>query len=346
MLALRPLPDKIRQLVIPILDVAAPAKSADRANAHKYVLGNITRMGKVAAGFDAAFIDSSELHSAFRLPAAVHPLSAAASALADAGARVIPVTGLHRDAAHHEVVLDIHKVHPQEQLCLRLDATDVSTATRTYNRVRDFLATAAVTTEQAYLLLDLQCLHGCDDKAVVALVTRLLKLVKNSTWAGIIVGGYGVPDQLATALSTNEQTYLPRIEQSAFREVAAHNWGSPLWFADYTIVSPAVVELDWRLIRKVMTPRALYALDESWFVVRGGAFSSHQDGYRQYYAIADEIVALDEFSGEDYSAGDKYIWERAQREGTPGSPASWITAGVNHHITFTAGAHEGFNSYA
>lgn len=341
MLALRPLPDEIRQLMIPIFDVAAPSKSADRAKAHKYVLGNITRMGKVAAGFDAAFIDSSELDVAFRLPGAVHPLSAAAAALDDAGTQVIPVTGLHRDEAHHEAVSEIRKLHPQGQLCLRLDATDVSTASLTHKKVIGFLATAAATTEQAYLLLDMQCLYGQDNKTVVALLTRLLKLVQGRTWAGIIVGGYGFPDQMTTALPTNEQTYLARIEQRVFREVAAHDWGSPLWFADYTVVSPAVVELDWKLIRKVMTPRALYTLDESWFVVRGGAFSSHKDGYGQYYTIADEIVALDEFSREDYCAGDKYICERAQRaDGKPGSPASWITACVNHHITFTARSHE------
>jgi hypothetical protein len=333
--------------MIPIFDVAAPSKSADRAKDYKYVLSNITRMGKVAAGFDAAFIDSSELHSAFHLPGAVHPLSAAATALADTGARVIPVTGLHRDAAHHEAAVETRKLHPQGHLCLRLDATDVSTASLTHKGVVGFLATAGITTEQTYLLLDLQCLYGQDDKTVVALVTRLLKLVKDKTWAGIIVGGYGFPDQLSTALSTNEQTYLPRIEQRAFHELAIHDWESPLWFADYTVVSPAVVELDWNLIHRVTTPRALYTLDESWFVVRGGAFASHKDGHGQYYAIADEIVALEEFSGEGYSAGDKYIWERAQRAvGKPGSPASWITACVNHHVTFTAKAHEGSNSYA
>jgi hypothetical protein len=345
MLALRPLPDEVRQLMIPIFDVAAPGKNADRAKAHKYVLGNITRMGKVAAGFDVVFIDSSELDSVFRLPGAVHPLSAAAAALTDAGARVIPVTGLHRDTVHNKVVLETRKLHPQRELCLRLDATDVSTASLTHKGVLSFLGAAGIATEQTYLLLDLQCLYGQDGKTVVAIVTRLLKLLKDKKWAGIIVGGYGIPDQLATALSTNAQGYLPRIEQSVFRELAAHGWESPLWFADYTVVPPSVVELDWKLIRKVMTPRALYALDESWFVVRGGAFSSHQDGYGQYYAIADEIIALDEFSGEDYSAGDKYIWERAQRVGgKPGSPASWITACVNHHITFTARAHEGSNS--
>jgi hypothetical protein len=88
-----------------------------------------------------------------------------------------------------------------------------------------------------------------------------------------------------------------------------------------------------------MSPKALYTLDEEWFVVRGAAFSSHPDEYEQYYSIADEIVALDEYCGPDYSYGDRYIFDRSKRTETPGSPGSWITACVNHHLTFTADAH-------
>ena len=148
-----------------------------------------------------------------------------------------------------------------------------------------------------------------------------------------------MPDQLSMAVSTNNQTYLKRIEQDIFYAVAAYKMGTPIWFADYTILPPSVVELDWRLIRKVMTPKALYTLEDSWFVVRGSAFSSHPDGYNQYYSIAEEIVALDEYCGQEYSYGDKYIWDCSQRAGSAGSPASWITACVNHHVAFTANAH-------
>jgi hypothetical protein len=85
---------------------------------------------------------------------------------------------------------------------------------------------------------------------------------------------------------------------------------------------------------------ALYALEDVWFVVRGGAFSSHPDEYEQYFSMADEIVALDEFCGADFSYGDQYISDRHKREGTPGSPGSWTTACVNHHVSFTADAHQ------
>jgi len=341
MLALRSLSSQVRQLVTPILDVAAPTKTADQAAGQKYVRNNITRMGKAAVGFSSVFVDSSELDPDFRLLNGVHPLTAAAAGLSDAGVRVIPVTGLHRDVAHHAVAADIRKLHPDQLLCLRLDATDVSTSTLTHKAIVSYLKACAVDTTQAYLLVDLQCLYDQDAKAQAALVTRLFNLLDDNTWAGVLVGGYGFPDQLATALSTSEQTYLPRVEQNVFAEVAGGKWHSPLWFSDYTVVSPAVVELDWKLIRKVMTPKALYTLDYFWFVVRGGAFSSHADGYAQYYAMAEEIVSLEEFCGEDYSAGDRYIWERAQHKGSPGSPASWITACVNRHVTFTAKAHAG-----
>ena len=88
-----------------------------------------------------------------------------------------------------------------------------------------------------------------------------------------------------------------------------------------------------------MTPRAIYALEDSWLVVRGGAFASHPDGRKQYYSIAKEIVALEEFSGAEFSDGDAYIAERAVGTPSSGSPGSWIGACVNHHITYTARAH-------
>src|SRR5690606_33035835 len=136
-------------------------------------------------------------------------------------------------------------------------------------------------------------------------------LLRSKTWAGIVVGGYGFPDQLSTAISTKTQDYLRRIEQDVFFDVSAHDVAAPLWFGDYTTLSPSVVELDWRLVRRVMSPKALYTLEDSWFVVRGASFTSHPDGYAQYYSIADEIVALDEYCGPEYSYGDKYIWDRS-----------------------------------
>jgi hypothetical protein len=339
MLALKHLYDSVRPHIMPVIDVAAPTKTADRAEALKYVERNIGRTKKVVAGFPAVFVDSSELDPEFRLPGGVHPLARAAASVSDAGVRAIAVTGLHRDDAHRAEALSIAKAQDLPGLCVRVDGTDVSTATLTHKRLRDLLDTDSIEPKDVYVLLDLQCLFGHDKEAVSKQVLRFLKLLESKTWAGILVGGYGFPDQLSSACATNDQAYLRRIEQDVFRDAADVEMTTPRWFADYTVLSPSVVELDWRLIRKVMAPKALYTLDNVWFVVRGGAFSSHPDEYEQYFSMADEIVALDEYCGADFSYGDDYISDRHKRVGTPGSPASWITACVNHHVTFTAADH-------
>lgn len=339
MLALKHLFDAIRPDIMPVIDISAPTKTADKAKALKYVERNIARTRKVVAGFPAVFVDSSELASDFRLPGDIHPLESAASAVLSAGVRPIPVTGLHRDAEHRAAVVAVMKGLESPGLCVRLDLTDVSTATLTNKRLREMLDVESLEANDVYLLLDLQCLFGQDKDAVSKQVLRLFKVLETKKWAGILVGGYGFPDQLSSACATNDQAYLRRIEQDVYREAAGYEMSTPRWFADYTVLSPAVVEMDWRLIRKVMAPKALYTIEDVWFVVRGGAFSSHPDEYDQYFSMADEIVALDEYCGSDFSYGDEYISLRHDRVGTPGSPASWITACVNHHLSFTAAAH-------
>lgn len=340
MLALRHLYAPVRPHVMPVIDVAAPTKTEDVATALRYVERNIARAANAVTGFPAVFVDSSELDPDFRVAGGLHPLAQAAAAMVDAGVRPIAVTGLHRDQHHRTEALSIAKSKTQPSFCVRLDATDVSTATLTKKRLQEMLTAGSLVPKDVYLLLDLQCLFEHDSASVSKMVLRFLKLLANETWAGIMVGGYGFPDQLSSACATNDQAYLSRVEQDVFANASALEMSTPRWFADYTVLSPAVVELDWRLIRKVMAPKALYTLQNVWFVVRGGAFSSHPDEYDQYFAMADEIVALDEFAGAGFSYGDEYIFARHVRHGTAGSPASWITACVNHHVSFTADAHK------
>src|SRR5258707_6484568 len=109
MLALKHLYESIRPHVMPVIDVAAPTKSADQAQALKYVARNIRQTKKVVAGFPAVFVDSSELDPDFRLSGGVHPLARAAEAVIDAGVRPIAVTGIHRDDQHRAQAVSIAK---------------------------------------------------------------------------------------------------------------------------------------------------------------------------------------------------------------------------------------------
>lgn len=339
MLAIKHLSVEVRPQIMPLIDIASPTKKADKETGVKYVERNIARAAKALSGISSVFVDSSELDPSFRLAGNEHPLLSAANAFAKAAIRPVPVTGLHRDQAHRAAANAVAASIGKSEICIRLDVTDVSTATLTYKRLQALMASDGLVPGEVYLLIDLQCLFGQELEPSVTQVSRFLNHVNKESWAGIIVGGYGIPDQLSTAVSTKGEAYLPRIEQRIFDAASKLALDSPIWFADYTTLPPSVVELDWRVVVKVISPKALYTLDDDWFVVRGGAFSSHPDEYAQYYSMAKKIVDLDECCDEEHCYGDRYIWERSREIGKPGSPGSWITACVNHHVTLTANNH-------
>jgi len=339
LLALKELATGVKTICAPLLDLAAPSKTADQLQARTYTERNIARMATAMKGFSKVLVDSSELNSALRIHGNKHPLAEAGRALMDAGCTPVPVTGLHRDPHHLSSALEIKNSVAGGILCVRLDSTDIGTATLTHKRLKDFIAKTSLNAADVLLLLDLKSLYGDDRDAVILECSRFLKQVSSDSWRGVILAGYGFPDQIRDAVAVREQGYISRIEQDLFfRLKQLHNLPD-IWFGDYATVSPSHVELDWRIVSKVMGPKAMYALPDSWFVVRGSPFSSHKDGYGQYHDIASEIVALAEFPGPSYSFGDKYISECAAHAITSGSPSSWIKACANHHITLTALTH-------
>lgn len=324
----------------PLVDLAAPTKKADQASVLAYIERNIRRTVKAVKGFEHVLIDSSELDPTPRMGNAKHPLVEAAHAVLDSECVPIPVTGLHRDSGHMKAVLRIKNSTGERLVCFRLDRTDVQTISLTHKRLLKSLSDNSIRPHDVILLLDLQSVYGQDVQDLVPQVSRFIAHTSTSTWAAIIVAGYGVPDQLKDAVAIREQGYIPRVEQEIYHRIAAEYSTLRLWFGDYTTLSPTQVELDWKMVSRVISPKAIYALDDTWFVVRGGPFSSHAAGYGQYHDLAAEIVALEEFPGPSYSFGDKYIHERVSNVTRPGSPGTWITACVNHHITLTADAHQ------
>ncbi len=338
-LAIQALTPETKADCTPLLDLAVPSKMGDLASIQSYTERNIRRMVKALKGFEHVLVDSSELDPTLRISGGKHPLIEAASAIGESGCQPIPVTGLHRDAGHMKAALKIRAAKGNGGICFRFDATDVGTASLSYKNLQKVLSDNSVDSTEVILLMDLQSVYGTDRESIASQASRFAAQFSKSKWAGLIIAGYGIPDQLTEAVAVREQGYIPRLEQDVYFSVAKAHIFDNLWFGDYTTLSPTHVEIDWTLVSRVMSPKCVYALAESWFVVRGGPFSSHADGYGQYYDLAAEIVALEEFSGSEYSFGDKYIYDRAVKIGSSGSPASWITACVNHHITLTAESH-------
>jgi len=86
-----------------------------------------------------------------------------------------------------------------------------------------------------------------------------------------------------------------------------------------------------------------YTIENDWLLFRGeGLNKKNSAGHAQYPAHAQLLAERNEFSGPDFSMGDLYVYDMAQRAAreekvqNPGNPGSWIKAGINHHLTFVA----------
>jgi hypothetical protein len=341
LIGIRALSSETKTLCRPLFDLAGPTRPTDIARPQAYTERNIARLKKCVEGFKDAFVDSSELDATLRLTGGVHPIIAAAKAIKDAGANPIPVTGLHRDVEHMNSVFRIGNSLGNGTVCVRLDATDIGTARISYKSLMTLLQSNGIDPSHIILLLDFQSVFAACVDVLVAQVLRFLEFVSVSQWQAAIIAGYGLPEQISREIHVRDQGYIPRLEQDAFFRIVDGKPTQRVWFGDYTSVAPTHVELDMRIISRTMGPKAVYALENSWFVVRGGPFVSEADGYRQYYTLASKIVALEDFPGDpDFSYGDRYIFDRSTGSATTtGGPASWITASVNRHATLTARSH-------
>lgn len=106
-------------------------------------------------------------------------------------------------------------------------------------------------------------------------------------------------------------------------------------FGDYTIQHPI-----YREPVEGANPSASirYTSETYWVIMRGaGLRNSGGTGHMQYPANAELLFGRKEFCGPQFSGGDEYIWKVGSHQGDgPGTPETWLRAGINHHLTFAA----------
>jgi hypothetical protein len=80
-----------------------------------------------------------------------------------------------------------------------------------------------------------------------------------------------------------------------------------------------------------------YTIENEFFVMRGeGVLNEGGPGYGQWNAWAALLIGRPEFFGATFSAGDRYIVDRASDWNSPGTAQTWLHAGFSHHVTTAA----------
>ena len=335
-LALQRLDSHVRENILPLIDLVAPTTEKQKSDPSAHVAKNVKSLVRYLGPFNRVMIDSSEMDAGIRTPDGLHPLLAAGRALNEKDINIIPVTGLDRDEDHMNAVDAVIKEAAANSVCIRIDPYDLETPTHTAKRFHSLLSDK-YNDLKIVIIYDLRGIFGVNLETLKSRVLALDIKISHQQEEMTIIAGSGLPERMAEAVPAKSSNYISRVEKTIWSELnSSINQNRNVVFGDYATVTPDYVELDFALIYRQIGPKIIYALDDSWFVIRGGSFEQHPEGRDQYYSLAKEVTKLEDYPGRDYCFGDQFIGEKAEFEGTTGSPASWVTACVNRHVSITA----------
>ncbi len=83
-----------------------------------------------------------------------------------------------------------------------------------------------------------------------------------------------------------------------------------------------------------MSASIRYTISDEWLILKGRNVREH--GFDQYFELSRQLVQLPEYSGEEFSWGDRWIRRCARREIGPGNATTWRKVGTNHHLVLVA----------
>ncbi|MED0762706.1 hypothetical protein P4S93_18500, partial [Aneurinibacillus thermoaerophilus] len=75
-----------------------------------------------------------------------------------------------------------------------------------------------------------------------------------------------------------------------------------------------------------------YTTDDEFLIFRGIVVKNN--GFSQMTGLCQTLINHNKYCGASFSYGDQYIYDCANGQQT-GNAESWVTVGVNHHLTLT-----------
>jgi hypothetical protein len=341
--ALATLDVKIRENITPLFELIMPAPKRDKGDYNKIlsdskvVLQNnlpstIEELNKCCPMDSTAFVDVHLIDGELRAVTLKQILD---DSLASSHATLIPVTHIipvvstNADMSTRKVAVD-YATSSDNGLCIRIDRYSLDD--EDLNQViSDFVAQNKLDTSKTDLLIDLGVVSESDNvNNVSAQLTRLPSL---GSWRTLILSGGAFPKDLSE-FEKHSHNQVIRHDWRIWSELRNTNLPRIPFYSDYAIQHP----IFYGQIPGTNTSASVrYADDHLWEISRGeGLRNKDGAGHQQYPALAQLIIDQSYFKGADFSAGDKYIAERAADNTKTGNPTTWLKAGLNHHLTLTA----------
>ena len=274
------------------------------------------------------FVDLLHLDPALRIDNRRQVLEFLAEQTRIRGLALIPVTGLSRDPGYQQSVASVIALDSRGA-CIRIHPAEIQTPNFSES-LSQLLNTLQLDITDADCLMDYQMWQQ-GAPTVTALSNSIPSI---DSWRTFTVASGAFPRDLTGF--TVGQHFLPRFDWMTWRTQISNGLIPQRLptFSDYTIQHAAFAEPPERAN---FSASIRYTSEDHWVIMRGeSVFKDNGPGYDQWPANAQLLCARGEYCGQSFSSGDQYIFEMAAQTLRTGNPETWLRAGINHHMTFTA----------
>lgn len=334
-----------KEKITPLIEFVMPAPSIDRKSRKttktpkekfSQALSNVTENLLKSCGYNPAFVDVHMLDSDIRASSLNQILSSSNELrlISIPVTYIIPVTSTKADMETRTVAINYAK-SSGHGLCIRIDKSHLSEKDLS-SQITNFVELNKLDIKNTDLLIDLRVIDQTINTGNI--VSQLEQLPDLQNWRSFIVSGGVFPKDL-TNFASGEVHSLDRLDWKLWNDIRKTHLPRIPLFSDYTIQHPFYERVD-----AIGSASIRYTSDNKWWIFRGkipGLINRKTKekgpGREQYIGHAQTLVKRNFYKKEKYSFGDAEIARiAAPGNKKPGSPTTWLTIGINHHITLAA----------
>lgn len=283
-------------------------------------------LGRRPVFIDAAMVDD-ELH---RKGLSAHPLTELLERARLAGALALPVTGPGRSKEYQLAVRQFCVAHPNLPICFRIDAgVYVDDARGLERELRLLVFELECQPSNVLLDIDFGALNPHDVNGFSDLLVEWLNALPYlHDWKNIALSLTAFPER--PKVKAGQVGRFPRNDWAVYKRVIAH--GATLlrhpMYGDYAVEYPGPGVVG----QIVPVAQFRYTWDNNTVIYKGASVKK-PNGLKAILPVADALVDSGEFSGPEFSLGDKFIQSLKSERSATGNASTWRWATTDHHLT-------------
>ncbi|MDV3753721.1 hypothetical protein CMU20_01665 [Elizabethkingia anophelis] len=298
----------------------------------KTIDSHLDKIGKKiedAIGLRSFFVDSRYIDGDRTMNNDQHHLCFLFKDFRERNLNGIPVSGFTKLESYKKAIKEIYQ-QDKKGICLRIESNELGSKNLKDN-IDNFLQFNEIQPNEVDIIIDLKNIVATDKNLYLLSITTILNqnFPHINKWRNLILAATSFPENLSD-IDANSIDSIERSEWLLYNALLNNELIRNPIFGDYCIANAEITEMDPRFMQ--MSASIRYTYDKYWLIVRGR--STKTQGFVQYHDLCERLIDRHEYKGNEFSWGDNYIDNCANRNVSTGNATTWRKIGSNHHFEF------------